>query len=263
MVTSLKERKVQQSDMGERFLNAVATQSLRHLFTQVGDIGVEIQCSSPSQLFQGTIDGFKMWGRDLQIRRQFHTAEISFETDAVFLDVGSLLMGKIRLRQPTQAIARVVLTEAAINQAFEAALVKPRLSNLTDPALLRLSGGEPLSFRDVRVQLHPNRRVTLTAMTDLPNRANLPLGLTATLDIQKRRRLAFSAATPAVDHAPAELQPLSTLLSQALLEVLNAMVDLDRFDLDGILLRLNRLETEGDRLVFSGYAQVSHFPGMV
>jgi hypothetical protein len=39
------------------------------------------------------------------------------------------------------------------------------------------------------------------------------------------------------------------------------MVDFDRFDLDGVLLRVNRLETQGKNLVFSGYAQIERFPG--
>lgn len=253
----------QQGDVGERMINAVATQSLRHLFSQVGDLGVEIRCSPASKLLQGALDSFKMWGRDLVIRREFYTAEMDFETDAVAIDMGALLGGKIRLKQPTQAIARVVLTEEAINRAFEAELVKPRLSNLTNEVLTNLSGGEPVSFRNVKVSLLPQQRVAIAAITDLPNRSNVPLGLTATLAIQKRRRLTFADAEPAVADAPPDIQPLATLLSQALLEILNAMVDLDRFDLDGLTLRLNRLETAGDRLVFSGYAQVDRFPGMV
>ena len=38
------------------------------------------------------------------------------------------------------------------------------------------------------------------------------------------------------------------------------MVDLDRFDLDGVIMRLNRLETQGKQLVFSGYAEIERIP---
>jgi hypothetical protein len=34
-----------------------------------------------------------------------------------------------------------------------------------------------------------------------------------------------------------------------------------RFDLDGAIVRINRLETQGEKLIFSGYAQIEHFPG--
>jgi hypothetical protein len=46
----------------------------------------------------------------------------------------------------------------------------------------------------------------------------------------------------------------------ALVEILDNMVDLDRFDLDGVKMRLNRLETEGQRLIFSGYAEIERIP---
>ncbi|MGD1907334.1 MAG: DUF2993 domain-containing protein [Leptolyngbyaceae cyanobacterium] len=241
-------------------LNSVATQSIRHLFTRCGDLNVEIRCSPPSKLLQGTIDSFKMRGQDLVIRREFETAEMTFETDAVALDLGALFGGNIKLKQPTQAISYVVLMEDAINRAFEAELVKPRLQNLEEPALTQLSGGDPVSFRDVSVTLQPNQRVTVKATTDLPNRADVPLQLSATLAVKKRRRLAFDDASVDLEGIPADVQPLSRLLTEALLDVLNAMVDLDRFNLDGITLRLNRLETQGKKLIFSGYAQIDHFP---
>lgn len=252
-----------QGEMGERMLNAVATQSIRHLFTQCGGLDISIRCSPPSKLLQGSIDSFKMYGRDLVIRRQFHTAEMSFETDTVALDLGAVLGGKIRLKQPTQAIAHVVLTQDAINQAFEADLVKPRLQNLSNPELTQLSGGEPVSFRDVKITLAPEGQVKIEAMTDLPNRTDVPLRLVAKLEIQKRRRLRFADHHVDLSDVPADVQTLSGLLSEALVEVLNGMVDLDRFNLDGITLRLNRLETQGERLIFSGYAQIDHFPNMV
>lgn len=247
-------------DMGERMLNTVATQSLRHLFTKCGDLEVEVRCSPPSKLLQGSIDSFKMRGSDLVIRREFHTAEMSFETDVVAVDLGAALGGKIKLRQPTQAIAHVVLTEDAINRAFEAELVKPRLQNLDEPALTRLSGGEPVSFRDLSLTLQPNQRVVVSATTDLPNRSDIPIRVSTTLEIQKRKRLLFSDPQVLLDDVPEDVRSLSQLLTEALVGVLNNMVDLDRFNLDGITLRLNRLETSGPKLIFSGYAQIDHFP---
>jgi hypothetical protein len=51
------------------------------------------------------------------------------------------------------------------------------------------------------------------------------------------------------------------VLTKAFASILDNMVDLDRFDLDGVMLRINRLETKGKQLIFSGYAQIDHFPG--
>lgn len=202
-----------------------------------------------------------MTGRQLVIRRQFEVEEMSFETDAVAIDFSSLLSGKLRLKQSTQAVAQISLSEDAINRAFSADLVQKRLQNLDLPPLTNLSGGEPVSFRDIQIELLPNGRVKLAAKTDLPNRTDVPLHLTATLAIEKRRRVVFQQPQFEAESVPEDLRGISEILSMALVQVLDEMVDLDRFDLDGVVLRLNRLETCDKELLFSGYAQIEHFPG--
>jgi len=243
-------------------LNAVATQSIRHLFTQSDYIDVAVRCFPSSKLLQGSIDSFKMNGRGLVIRRQFEVEEMSFETDAVAIDFGAVIKGQLRLKQPTQAVAQIVLSEAAINRAFEADLVKKRLCQIEVDSLMSLSGDEPVSFRDIQLDLLPENRVKIAAKTDLPNCKEVPIQLKATLGIERRRRISFRDPEFDADAVPESLRGIAEPLTLAFAQVLDDMVDLDRFDLDGVLLRLNRLETHDKKLVFSGYAQVEHFPGM-
>ncbi len=250
------------TDFGEKMLNAAATQSIRHLFTQSESVNVAVRCYPSSKLLQGSIDNFKMSGRGLVIRRQFEVEEMSFETDAVSIDFGSVMGGQLRLKQPTQAVAQVTLSEAGINRAFEADLVQNRLQQVDMEELTNLSGGEPVSFREVRLELMPENRVKITAKTDLPNQSDVPISLTATLGVEKRRRITFQQPKFNADEVPDSVRGLSEVLTNAFSQILNNMVDLDRFDLDGVMLRINRLETQGNRLIFSGYAQIDHFPGM-
>ncbi|MBD3881098.1 DUF2993 domain-containing protein [Phormidium tenue FACHB-886] len=249
------------TDFGERMLNAAAAQSIRHLFSKSEFVDVAIRCYPSSKLLQGNIDNFKMSGRGLVIRRQFEVEEMSFETDAVAIDYASVLGGKLRLKQPTQAVAQVVLSEEAINRAFEADLVQQRLQKVDRPELTNLSGGEPISFRAVKVQLLPDNLVKIEAETDLPNKKDVPIRLTATLTIEKRRRVSFKDPQFDAEAVPEDVRGLAETLSIAFAQVLDSMVDLDRFDLDGVTLRLNRLDTNGKQLVFSGYAQIEYFPG--
>jgi hypothetical protein len=248
------------ADFSERMLNSVASQSIRHLFTRSEMVEVLIRCNPASKLLQGSIDSFKMNGRDLLIRRDFHVEEMSFETDAVAIDFSSLLGGKIRLRQPTQAVAQVTLTEQGINQAFSAELVQKRLQNIDSPELTNLSGGEPVSFSDVNVQLLPNNQIKIFAKTELPN-GSVPINLVATLAVERRRRILFQNPQFEADIVPEALRGISQIMTMAFADILNNMVDLDRWDLDGVQMRINRLETQGDRLIFSGYAQIERFPG--
>jgi LmeA-like phospholipid-binding len=248
------------SDWGERLLNTVASKTIRYLFTQSESVEVFVRCHPSSKLLQGSIDSFKMIGRGLVIRDQFRAEELSFETDAVSIDFSSVLSGKLVLRQPTQAIAQVTLSEAGINHAFQAELVKKRLVNLYLPALSDLSGAELVSFEAVQLQLLPNNRVQIWAKADLSNGELVPISLSATLAIERRRRLLFCDPKFEADTVPESQRDISKTLSTILAQLLDRMVDLERFDLDGITMRLNRLETQGKQLIFSGYAQIDRIP---
>ncbi|GCL39826.1 MAG: DUF2993 domain-containing protein [Sphaerospermopsis kisseleviana] len=248
------------TDWGERMLNTVASQTIRHLFTQSESVEVFVRCYPSSKLLQGSIDSFKMSGRGLVIRRDFAVEEMSFETDAVAIDFSSVLSGKLNLKQPTQAVAQVILSEAGINQAFQAELVKKRLLNLSEPALTAISGGEPVSFTDVQIQLLPGNRLHLLAKADLNNGEVIPLSMTLSIGIERRRRVSFKDPKIELEQVPEAQRETSQTLSMALVEILDNMVDLDRFDLDGVKMRLNRLETEGQRLIFSGYAEIERIP---
>ena len=246
-------------DWGENLINTVASNTIRHLFTRSDSVEVSVKCNPSSKLLQGTIDSFKMSGSGLVIRKQFRTEEMSFETDAVAIDFGSAVQGKIALKQPTQAIAQVKLSEADINKSFEADLVRKRLENLAPDALTEISDGEPISFTDVEVKLLPENGVKLSAKASWDSHT-VPISLRCILGIGKRRKVKFEEVQFESDEIPAELQATSKKLTLALGEILNEMVDLDKFNLDGVKLRLNRLQTEGQMLLFSGYAQIERVP---
>ncbi|HBB30923.1 MAG TPA: DUF2993 domain-containing protein [Cyanobacteria bacterium UBA8803] len=248
------------TDWGEQMLNTVASKTIRHLFTRSESVDVSVRCYPSSKLLQGSIDNFKMHGRGLVIRRDFRAEEMSFQTDAVSLDFSSVLKGQIRLKQPTQAIVQVVLTEADINEAFKAELVRKRLENLSVPALSELSGGAPISFTDVQVKLQPNNRLQLFAKVNLPDCGLVPISMSSTLGVERRRRILFENSQFEADSIPEPLREISRTFTSALDEILNNMVDLDRFNLDGVTMRINRLETQGKLLIFSGYAQIDRIP---
>lgn len=248
------------TDWGEQMLNTVASKTIRHLFTESESVEVSVRCYPSSKLLQGSIDSLKMNGRGLVIRQQFRTEELSFETDAISLDFSSVLKGQMNIKQPTQAIAQVVLTEEDINNSFKAELVRKRLENITSPALSELSGGEPISFTEVQVTLQPNNQLRLFAKANLPVQGLVPISMTSTLAVERRRRVLFQNSQFEPEDIPESLRETSQKLATALDEILNNMVDLDRFNLDGVTLRINRLETHGKKLIFSGYAQIERVP---
>ncbi|QIR39177.1 DUF2993 domain-containing protein [Tolypothrix sp. PCC 7910] len=247
-------------DWGERLLNTVASKTIRYLFTQSELVEVFVQCHPSSKLLQGSIDSFKMNGRGLVIHGDFRAEELSFQTDAVVIDFSNVLRGKLTLKQPTQAIAKVTLSEASINQAFKAELVKKRLQNLLLPALSDIPGGEVVSFEAIQFHLLPNNRVQILAQANLSNGEIVPISLSATITIERRRRLNFCDPKFEAATVPESQWKISQTLSASLAEILDQMVDLESFDLDGMTMRLNRLETQGKQLIFTGYAQIERIP---
>lgn len=249
------------ADWGERVLNTVVSQSIRHLFTESEAVEVEIHCQPSSKLLQGSVDSFKMCGTGLVIRRDFRVEEMSFETDAVAVDFSSVLKGQLQLKQPTQAIAQIRLSQKGLVNAFQSDLVRKRLRFLENPELTQFSNGEPVSFSNIQIELLPNNRVQLGADVDLSSNGKLPVRIEAKLVTERRRRILFDQATPLLDAVPEADRDRSQALANAFIDILNNMVDLDRFDLDGVTMRINRLETQGQDLLFSGYAQIDRFPG--
>jgi hypothetical protein len=256
------------TDFGEQFINTVASQSIRRLFSSSAAVDIAIRCSPSSKLLQGNIDSVKMTGRDLVIRNQFEVSEMSFETDMIALDFRSVLQGKISLKQPTQAIAQVTLSESGINRAFQADLVKKRLfqvnSNGNHPSVPAGS----LTFSDIQLSLLGGNRLEIRATANCgaseteATAVTIPIALSTSVALERRRKLVFENIQPLADSVPPEHQAASQELTQTFAEILNNMVDLERFDLDGIDLRMNRVEVQGQSLILSGYAQINHFPGM-
>jgi LmeA-like phospholipid-binding len=186
---------------------------------------------------------------------------MSFETDAIAIDFGSVLKGQIRLKQPTQAIAQITLSEDGINEAFNAELVQKRLAQVSLTTDEELGIHSPVSFREISVKLLPANQVQIQAKVDVPDHGLIPLAVQTTLAVERRRRLLFNDPKFLPDLIPEEHRKLSGSLITAFVEILNGMVDLDRFDLDGVEMRINRVETQQEKLLFSGYAQINHFPG--
>ena len=250
------------ADFGENMLSSVARQAIQQLFTRSESVDVAVRCSPSSKILQGIVDSFQMKGRRLVIKKMFEAEEMEFETDAVSLDMSGIISGKIRLKQATHAIATVTMTEEGINKAFTADLVEKHLRDVETEEVTNLSGGDPVSFRDVQMVLLANQRVHISAKTDLPNRDDLPLSLSAEVGVERRRRVVFKDVTFEPGDIPEDIQWLSEAMIPGFIGVLNKMVDLERFDLDGVSLRVNKLDVKGKKLFFNGYAEIEHFPGM-
>ena len=246
------------TDWAEQVLNAAAGQAIRQLFTRSESVDVKIGFQRATQILAGNIDSLSMKGRGLVIRRDFPVEELWFETDAVSLDFSAVPQGKIRLKKPTRAVAKVTLSEAGVNQALKAALVQKRLNDIILPNAL--PDGDRLCFTDLEIQLLKSDRVRIFAKARQGNGAIVPICAISNLKVQRRRQLVFQEVCCEKAVVPEELQHISEVLSYNLIQALNSIVDVDRFNLDGVHLWLNRVEIHNKQLIFGGYAEIDRFP---
>jgi hypothetical protein len=89
----------------------------------------------------------------------------------------------------------------------------------------------------------------------------LPIAVKTGLSVERRRRLIFTEPAFLADEIPEGDRDLCKQATSDFVDLLNSMVDLDKFGLDGVETRINRVETQQNQLLFSGYAQISRFPG--
>ncbi len=231
------------AEWGDRVVNAVVSGAIARLFTTCESVTAEVGYQNPGQLLQGSIDSLTVNGTGLVIRREFPVTDLWFETDRVALDFSQVQQGKISLQEPTRAIAKVTLTEANINRALKATLVQPRLSD----------------FPEIEVQLLPDQKMRIFAKAKL-GEEYIPICLSAKVGNERRRRLVLENPQLELETIAPEWQNSAAKVSLTLIEALNQLVDVTRFNLDGVNLWLNRVEIEDKKLRFSGYAEITHFP---
>ena len=208
-------------EWGKQLINTVATEALRRMFSASDSLSVDVRCQSPAQLLQGSLDGFRMEGAGLVIRRQFRTQSMNFETDAVAVDFGAVMQGRLALKNGTQAIAQVTLAEADLNQAFRAPLVTQHLVNRQEPALLEASGGQPVSFGGIKLTQNEKNSVRLSAVVEAIGMEAIPVTLDATVEVVRRRRFIFGNQKFVASETPAELRDRATVFAKVLGDLLD------------------------------------------
>jgi hypothetical protein len=82
---------------------------------------------------------------------------------------------------------------------------------------------------------------------------SINLDLKGHLDLQNRTKIQFVKVHYQGDEE-------SQTLAKALIDHVNLLLDLDKFALDGTLLRVDRVTIRKKNLVFYGTADIDHFP---
>ena len=239
------------SDLGGQALNKVAEIGISSQLDEVKNLEVNIE-TDPFKLMSGTVDSVSIKAEGLVMQHDLRIEEMEMHAGHVSLNPMSAAFGKIELTRPTDAETHVVLTEKDVNRAFNSDFIRDKLQDLT----VRING--ELAIVD-----------THHIEFGLPGDGKIFLSTEVTLQsTQEKKRVAFTTV-PKVGQGGQQVlleeveyiegQGLSSELTEALLNQARELLNLKNFELEGMALRLKKLDVQKGKLVLESEAHVEHF----
>lgn len=240
------------SDLGGQALNKVAEIGISSQLDEVKNLDVEIETDS-LKLMSGAVDSVSIKAEGLVMQHDLRIEEMEVHTGHVALNPLSVAFGKIELTRPTDADTHVVLTEKDINRAFNSDFIRDKMQDLNVHV-----NGELATVDAHQIEF------------GLPGDGKIFLSTAVTLQTtQEQKRVAFTTV-PKVGQCGQQVlleevqyvegQDLPPELTEALLSQARELLNLKNFELDGMALRLKKLDVQKGRLVLESEAHVDHFP---
>jgi hypothetical protein len=232
---------------GDQIVSKAVSAAIAALFKRTDKLEANVRAEPVSKLLQGSVDGFDFIGKGMLMYNGLRIEAMELYVQAVSIDFSAIFSGNVKLRQPTQATMRVVLSEEDLTQSFNTPFVVEKLQRLEYQ-------GKPLYFQNTYMILNDDRSITLISEISVGQGMKpVHVEMTASIDIEERRKLQFVDVSYQGDDQGKEL-------GQALIDHVNNLLDLDKFALDGMQMRVDRLRVKGKQLVFYGIAKINQFP---
>ncbi|AFY93514.1 DUF2993 domain-containing protein [Chamaesiphon minutus] len=240
-------------DLGNQALSKVVEIGITSQLDVVEEIDVDLR-TNPGNLVRGKVDSIEISGKGLVVKQDLRMETIQINTNQVSIDPLSALFGNIELTHPTDAEARIVLTETDINRAFSSDYMYGKLHGLKMDV-----DGQPVTIDIQEANLAlPGENKFAIAATFLMRESNEVKKMSATAiplihDDGNQISLEILAA---------EGEGLTLKLVMVIFEQLTALLDLRNFNIPGVSLKLRQLEAQAGRLVIHANSQIEKMPSM-
>ncbi len=232
---------------GDRIISKVVTTAIAALFKKTGKLEASVRAEPVAKLLQGSIDGFDLIGNGMLMFNGLRIEGMELYLQAVSIDFSAIFSGKVKLRQPTQASMRVVLTEEDLTSSFNTPFIVDKLQRLQWQ-------GQSLHFQNTQMIINDDKSLTIKSQIGVGDAKDLiDVDITASIDIQERRKIQFVDVIYKGDEK-------SQTLGKALIDHVNDLLDLDKFALEGTQLRVDRARIRSKKMVFYGTARIDRFP---
>lgn len=238
-------------NLGDRALNKVVEMGIASQVDLVESIDVDLR-TNPIDLIQGKVESIGISGKGMVVKQDLRIETIEIGTDRVSINPFSAMFGNIELTHPTEAEARIVLTEADINRAFSCNYIRDKLQGLQ----MEMDG------QPVTIDIH-------SATLDLPGDNKFAIAADFAMRESGEIKKMSAVAIPQIDEngnrisleiLAAEGQGLTLKLVMVIFEQLTALLDLRNFNIPGVSLQLHQLEAQAGKLVIHAKTQISQLP---
>lgn len=238
--------------IGEQALNQVATFALSTQLDESERLEVQVK-TDPGKLAQGRVDGLIIDGEGLVMQEDLRMQAMSIETNPIAVNPLKALTGNLELTEPTQGSARIRLTEADLDRAFNSPVLGEQMQNLKIEV-----EGKPVTIDIQQVDTHLF--------------AEGKVGIDARIFIQETdetQQVSFKTIPHIVEGGRGisleeveyvQGKELSPELTEALVGKARAILNLSNFEMEGIALQIQDLSVEAGQLTLQAIANITQFP---
>ncbi|MBE9004708.1 DUF2993 domain-containing protein [Fortiea sp. LEGE XX443] len=238
--------------LGEQALNKAAEIGLSSQLDEVENLDVNIK-TDPFKMVQGQVDTVQITGEGLVMQQDLRMEELEMQMGNVAINPLSVAFGKIELTKPTEASAKVVLTESDINRAFNSEYVRSQLQCQK----IHINGhSRSIEPQHVDFRLLDNQKIGLNASIKLKE-----TGETQQIAFSALPKVNINGQTVSLENVEyGEGEEISPELTKALVDQTSEILNLSNFDLEGMSLRVKQLEITPGKLTLQAEAYVEQIP---
>lgn len=242
----------EKAGLGEQALNKIAEMALASQLEEVERIEVQLK-TDLSKLAHGEVDSIAISLNGLVMQQDLGLSELKLQMNRVIVKPLSALLGKIKLTQPSEGTARIVINEDNLTRAFNSESFHEKLHQMQS------------EVEDKRVTIHIQQvKCCLLANGNIAFNSELIMGKTG-----EARPVAFTA-TPRIgtdgqgivlqDVHYVEGKELPPELTAALVARVSEVLSLRSFESKGMSLRIQQLDVAAGKLTLQATAYIEQFP---
>lgn len=242
----------EQAGLHEQALSKAAEIGIASQLDRVERLEVSIQ-ADPLKLMAGEVEAVAIEGEGLVMQQDLRMERLEMQVERIAIDPWKAAFGQIELTKPTAGSACVVLTEGDINRAFNSEYLSNMLQGLQVNA-----DSQPVTadVQQVEFRLPGEGKVALSAAVQMRETKQIQqVDFTA---VPRVRANGEGVVLEEVQYR--EGKELSPELTAALLDNAAQILDFKNFDIEGMSLKINRLDVEVGKLTLMAQAHVEQIP---